>query len=76
LWARPFEIDVTDALRDGENILELEVVNHWANRVIGDTKSPESQRQTKTNIQRLTAETPLLESGLIGPVQLKITKNP
>ncbi|MDR2643638.1 MAG: hypothetical protein LBC74_12685 [Planctomycetaceae bacterium] len=74
LWTRPFRVDVTDAIRDGNNILELEVVNHWANRVIGDTKLPESQRQTKTNIKRLTAQTPLLESGLIGNAQLKIEK--
>jgi hypothetical protein len=54
--------------------LELEVVNLWANRVIGDAKLPESRRQTKTNIRRLTAGTPLLQSGLIGNAQLKKQK--
>ncbi|MDR1053417.1 MAG: hypothetical protein LBL39_04510, partial [Planctomycetaceae bacterium] len=36
LWARPFEVEVTDAICEGDNILELEVVNLWANRIIGD----------------------------------------
>ncbi|MDR2115822.1 MAG: hypothetical protein LBP87_05515, partial [Planctomycetaceae bacterium] len=74
LWSRPFRVDVTDSICEGKNILELEVVNHWANRIIGDSKLPESQRQTKTNIRRLNPQTPLLESGLIGTVQLKTLK--
>ncbi|MDR1485679.1 MAG: hypothetical protein LBT09_12770, partial [Planctomycetaceae bacterium] len=74
LWARPFRVDVTESIREGNNIVELEVVNHWANRIIGDAKLPESQRQTQTNIRRLTAKTPLVESGLIGNVKLKISR--
>jgi hypothetical protein len=75
LWARPFEVEVTDTIQDGYNILVLEVVNHWANRIIGDSQLPESQRKTKTNIRKLNSQTPLLESGLIGTVQLKTVKN-
>jgi hypothetical protein len=71
LWAKPFVLDITQAIRDGSNQLELEVVNHWANCIIGDAKLPESERKTKTNIRQLKSETPLLESGLIGPVQIK-----
>jgi hypothetical protein len=41
LWKRPFRIDVTDALRPGENVLELKVVNLWVNRMIGDEQLPE-----------------------------------
>ncbi|MDR1478898.1 MAG: hypothetical protein LBJ00_08145 [Planctomycetaceae bacterium] len=74
LWARPFEVDVTEAIREGNNILGVEVVNHWANRIIGDSVLPEPQRRTKTNIRKLTNKTPLLESGLIGNVKLKKTK--
>lgn len=70
VWAKPYRIDVTSAVKSGENQLEIEVVNHWANRIIGDAALPESERRTKTNIRRLTAETPLIESGLLGPVKL------
>jgi len=70
LWSIPFRADATAALRDGQNDLEIEVVNFWPNRVIGDASLPEAQRITRTNIRKLTAETPLTESGLLGPVRL------
>lgn len=69
-WAKPYQVDVTSALKPGENQLQIEVANHWANRVIGDAALPESERKTKTNILRLTKETPLIDSGLTGPVTL------
>lgn len=46
---------------------------HWQSRqqyVIGDVKLPAVERRTKTNIKRLTSDTPLVESGLTGPVEL------
>jgi hypothetical protein len=36
LWKRPFRLDVTSALKPGDNALEIRVTNLWANRVIGD----------------------------------------
>ena len=41
LWKPPFRVDVTDALKPGENTLELRVVNLWINRMIGDEQLPE-----------------------------------
>jgi hypothetical protein len=41
LWKPPFRVDVTDAVKRGENVLELEVVNLWINRQIGDEQLPE-----------------------------------
>lgn len=41
LWKPPFQIEVTDALRSGENVLEVNVVNRWVNRMIGDEQLPE-----------------------------------
>ncbi|MGL4943382.1 MAG: glycosyl hydrolase [Thermoguttaceae bacterium] len=70
VWARPFELDVTSAIKPQGNRLEITVVNHWANRVIGDAKLPAAERRTKTNIKRLMPDTPLVESGLTGPVEL------
>jgi hypothetical protein len=70
VWAPPFRVDVTDVVRPTGNTLEIEVVNFWPNRVIGDSALPEAQRLTKTNILELTAKTPLVESGLLGPVTL------
>ncbi|MDQ8201356.1 hypothetical protein QEH56_24570, partial [Pelagicoccus enzymogenes] len=36
LWTPPFAIDITESARVGENKLRIEVVNQWANRLIGD----------------------------------------
>ena len=70
LWAAPFRVDVTDAIRPTGNALEIEVVNFWPNRVIGDQSLPEDKRLTRTNVRKLTKDTPLVESGLLGPVQV------
>jgi hypothetical protein len=70
LWARPFRVDVTDAIKPVNNELEIEVVNFWPNRIIGDESKPPEKRLTRTNIRKLTKETPLMPSGLLGPVRL------
>jgi hypothetical protein len=41
IWYPPFRIDVTSALKAGENKLEIQVANTWANRLIGDEQEPE-----------------------------------
>jgi hypothetical protein len=41
LWKPPYRVDVTEALIDGENKLELKVVNLLINRQIGDEQLPE-----------------------------------
>jgi hypothetical protein len=57
-------------MKPGENKLEIEVVNFWPNRIIGDANLPPDQRLTKTNIRNLKANTALMESGLLGPVRI------
>lgn len=36
LWTRPYRVNVTPALQEGENTLEIKVTNLWPNRLIGD----------------------------------------
>ena len=69
-WAPPFRVEITGAARAAGNVLEVDVVNFWPNRIIGDAALPVEQRLTKTNIQKLIATTPLIESGLLGPVRI------
>lgn len=49
LWAPPFEVDVTDALKRGPAKgsvgLEVKVANLWANRLIGDDSLPGDVRR-------------------------------
>jgi hypothetical protein len=41
LWREPFRLDITDVVKAGSNVLEVEVVNNWANRLIGDEQYPD-----------------------------------
>jgi hypothetical protein len=73
VWCPPWRIEITDAIRPGTNHLEIEVVNFWPNRLIGDAKLSPERRRTSTNIRRLTGDTPLMPSGLLGPVEITST---
>jgi hypothetical protein len=80
-WTKPFRYDITGKLKTGQNILRIEVANTWSNRLTGDAIT--GDRYTNTNITNTNipgtdrtsvpwAETPLIESGLIGPVTIEI----
>lgn len=53
----------------GENKLEIEVVNAWRNRLIGDRDLPEEKHLTCTNIS-VTKDWRLAASVLMGPVRI------
>jgi hypothetical protein len=69
LWKHPFVVDVTPALHAGKNELEVKVTNVWPNRLIGD-KQPGAQRIAYATFDPYKADSPLLPSGLLGPVTL------
>jgi hypothetical protein len=71
LWKKPFTVKLGPAARAGSNQLEIEVVNLWPNRLIGDQQLPPEKRFTHTNIAKFTAASPLMPSGLLGPVTLR-----
>jgi len=72
-WKRPFLVDITAAAVPGKNTLKVQVTNLWPNRVIGDQSLPVGQRFTHTNITKFKADSPLIPSGLLGPVSVKVT---
>ena len=71
LWKKPFEVALGAAARAGSNDLAIEVTNLWPNRLIGDQQLPPEKRLTSTNITKFTATSPLMPSGLLGPVTLR-----
>jgi hypothetical protein len=70
LWRTPFRVNVTSALKPGTNTLEIKVVNLWVNRLIGDQQDGVKTKYTYTAQQFYRADSPLLPSGLIGPVKV------
>jgi hypothetical protein len=70
LWKAPFTVDVTGALRPGSNQVTIKVTNLWVNRLIGDQQSDAEKKYTFTDFKPYKADSPLLRSGLLGPLQL------
>jgi hypothetical protein len=50
LWKPPYLADVTRFLKPGDNLLEVEVINQWVNRLVGDLKLPKAERKTYTSV--------------------------
>jgi hypothetical protein len=71
VWKKPFQIDATAALHQGENKLEVRVANLWPNRMIGDAALPEKERFTWSSWEPFTTKSHLVKSGLLGPVTLQ-----
>jgi hypothetical protein len=70
VWKPPFRVDVTGAMKPGTNVLEIKVTNLWVNRLIGDQQPDATKKYTYTNMRFYSADSTLLPSGLLGPVQI------
>ena len=81
-WCPPWTVNIPPGTLTGrDDRLEIEVVNLWPNRLIGDAQLPRDQRRTKTNITKFDDPTgdphytTLRPSGLLGPVVIGMTKD-
>jgi hypothetical protein len=95
VWCSPWNVDVTGALKEKGNELEVKIANLWPNRLIGDEKLPPAGeygkngnlvrwpdwilqknptlpagRHTFATWRHYSKDSPLLPSGLLGPVSL------
>ena len=75
-WRPSFRVEVTGALKPGVNRLEVRITNLWANRMIGDAQPAAEKRYTFATFKPYKADSPLLESGLLGPVTLSSETRP
>ena len=69
LWTPPFRVEITGACTPA-NALEVLVVNRWPNRMIGDQLLPPEKRYTSSTWSPFKKDSPLVESGLLGPVEV------
>ncbi|HBE39675.1 MAG TPA: glycoside hydrolase family 2 [Bacteroidales bacterium] len=68
VWTPPWNVDITNYVGEGENQVEISVVNNWINRLIGDSRLPEKERKTWINVNEIRPDDPLQASGLLGEV--------
>ncbi len=69
-WNAPFKVDITKAVRNGENTIEVKVINMWHNRLVGDVQPGVTNKITYTQMEFFKPEEPLLPAGLLGPVKV------
>jgi hypothetical protein len=73
-WTAPYRVDISKALKVGRNEVRIEVVNTWANRMIGDTRLPVEKRISSTVYPFKMEGKPLLPAGLLGPVRVEVAE--
>ena len=72
VWHAPYRVNITSAVKPGKNELSVEVTNAWVNRLIGDEQPDVKIKYTFADVKPYKANSPLLPSGLLGPVKLYI----
>jgi hypothetical protein len=71
LWTSPFHLDISAALKRGDNTVEIAVSNTWHNRLIGDQLLPANQRRTWTTAPFRLKGKNLEPAGIGGKVKLQ-----
>ncbi len=70
-WTAPWRVEVTDALRTGDNLVEIEVTNPWMNRLIAEAAAPTGELfEPVTTVY--APDAPIRSAGLSGPVVLEL----
>jgi hypothetical protein len=80
LWTKPYQLNIQDLVKPGENKLEVKITNLWINRLTGDIDLPENERFTRTNVPPETDTDTgygdltwrIQTSGLLGPVAVSV----
>jgi hypothetical protein len=74
VWKTPFVVNITNDIKAGQNSIEIKVSNLWVNRLIGDQQPGVKEKITYTTMPFYQANSPLMASGLGGPVVVKAIK--
>jgi hypothetical protein len=72
VWCDPWRVAIpAGALQEQNNSLQVMVANLWINRLIRDSGLPPQERLTWTTSNPFHPDSPLQESGLLGPVSIQ-----
>lgn len=75
VWTKPYQVEITDFLREGSNNLKIKISNRWANRLIGDAQK-NAVKIGKVFAPTYVPTASLHPSGLLGPVTILKSINP
>ena len=68
LWKAPYRLEWYGPVNQGENTIEVRVINLWPNRLIGDAQRGATKTTFTSSPFFYRADSPLLPAGLVGPV--------
>ncbi|MDR1584026.1 MAG: glycoside hydrolase family 2 [Prevotellaceae bacterium] len=74
-WTYPYQVDITEVIKTGENKVEIEVVNTWANRFVGESSLPKEDRIVKPLYNNWNTSSTLQDAGLLETVKIVATEN-
>ncbi|UMB54112.1 hypothetical protein MKD41_01220 [Lutibacter sp. A64] len=74
VWMAPYRLNITDAIKVGDNKLQIEVVNLWRNQLIKNKKLPLEKRYTWLETDDIKKNEKPHASGLLGPVTIENLK--
>jgi hypothetical protein len=75
LWKPPFQVNIKDVLKPGLNEMRIKITNEWTNRLAGDRLAPQNKKILSGTIPHFGGPQKLSESGLLGPVEIKLVTN-
>lgn len=70
IWTKPYITDISNAIRSGKNTLRIEVVNTWANALLGSDINTPPYSGIWTNAKYRRAEKNTLPAGIVGKVEV------
>ena len=70
-WKQPYRVDISSAVKEGENRIEVKVASSWVNRLVGDLQPEAKEKVTYTDAPRaFNKDMDILPAGLLGPVKV------
>ena len=70
VWCSPYETDITELIKKGNNTIELRICNSLWNRLVGDANETENERVMWQTHPLAKPADPLVPSGLSGDVTI------